>query len=307
MNEPVLSSSRSEGADDAAVDARFRDRAFAKVQSWLPTRFLSWCMFVVTRIETRWFKDAFIGWFIRRFGIELKEAQLERAESYKSFNDFFTRALKENARPLAFDPDAFVSPVDGTVSELGEIRRDRMVQAKGFDYSLVELLGGDEHIAQPFLNGNFCTIYLAPFNYHRIHMPTAGTLREWIYVPGRLFSVNRGTTLAMPRLFTRNERVVALFETGHGPMALVMVGALFVGSIETVWSGRVTPPHSRGAVATYQLMQPLYFPRGAEVGRFNMGSTVILVTAPGSMQWSPELKPLTALRMGEAIGGPRQS
>ena len=122
---------------EVSVDAKFRDRAFARLQTWLPTRFLSWCMFLVTRIEARWFKDAFIGWFIKRFGIELKEAQLERPESYRSFNDFFTRALKEGARPLALDPDALVSPVDGTVSELGEIKRDRMVQAKGFDYSVV--------------------------------------------------------------------------------------------------------------------------------------------------------------------------
>ncbi len=291
---------------EASVDARFKEKMFAWVQSWLPTRFLSWCMFQLTRIEVRWFKNAFIRSFMRHFGIDLSEAQLQQAESYRSFNEFFTRALREGARPLPIDPDAFVSPVDGTVSELGEIHGGKLVQAKGFDYSLVELLGGDERIAQPFVNGNFCTIYLAPFNYHRIHMPTAGTLREWIYVPGRLFSVNQATARAMPRLFTRNERVIALFETGHGPVALIMVGALFVGSIETVWAGQITPPHSRAGVATYQLMQPVYLTRGAEVGRFNMGSTVILLSAPGAMQWSQELKAGTALRMGEAIGGPRQ-
>ncbi len=290
---------------NAAPDAQLKHRVFARIQTWLPTRFLSWCMYVITRIEIGWFKNAFIRIFMDRFGISLAEAEFERPDSYKSFNHFFTRALKDGARPLALDPEAFVSPVDGTVSELGDIRNGRLIQAKGFDYSLVELLGGDENVAAPFDGGGFCTIYLAPYNYHRIHMPTAGTLRDWMYVPGRLFSVNQGTTRAMPRLFTRNERVVALFETGVGPVALIMVGALFVGSIETVWSGQVTPPHSRKGVGTYRLMQPVYLNRGDECGRFNMGSTVILLASPGAVQWAHDLVPGRTLRMGEAIGGPR--
>jgi phosphatidylserine decarboxylase len=289
----------------AAPDAKLKHRVFARIQTWLPTRFLSWCMFVITRIEVRWFKNAFIRVFIDRFGISLAEAEYERPDAYRSFNHFFTRALKYGARPLAMDPEAMVSPVDGTVSQLGDIHDGRLVQAKGFDYSLVELLGGNDDVAAPFVGGGFCTIYLAPYNYHRIHMPTAGTLRDWMYVPGRLFSVNQGTTRAMPRLFTRNERVIALFETGMGPVALIMVGALFVGSIETVWSGVVTPPHSRKGIGSYHLMQPVYLNRGDEAGRFNMGSTVILLTAPGAVQWSPDLVPGRALRMGEAIGGPR--
>jgi phosphatidylserine decarboxylase len=286
------------------VEARLKHRVLARIQTWLPTRFLSWLMFVVTRIEAAWFKNAFIRVFMKHFGISLAEAEFERPDAYRSFNHFFTRALKPSARPISFDPDAFVSPVDGTVSEFGAITNGRLIQAKGFDYSLVELLGGDASIAESFMNGTFCTIYLAPFNYHRIHMPTAGTIRDWIYVPGRLFSVNRGTTLAMPRLFARNERVIALFETGHGPMALIMVGALFVGSMETVWSGLVTPPHSRGGIATYHLAQPMYLSRGAECGRFNMGSTVILLTAPNAIQYLKDLKPGQAVRMGEAIGAP---
>jgi phosphatidylserine decarboxylase len=278
---------------------------FVQIQTLLPTRFLSWCMYLVTRIEARWFKNAFIRRFMAHFGISLAEAEFERPESYRSFNHFFTRALKDGARPLASDPRAIVSPVDGTVSELGDIRNGKLVQAKGFDYSLLELVGGDERVAERFVGGGFCTIYLAPFNYHRIHMPVAGTLRDWLYVPGRLFSVNMATARALPRLFTRNERVIALFETAMGPMALIMVGALFVGSIETVWSGQVTPPHSRKGIGSYHLQQPIQLDRGAEAGRFNMGSTVILLTSPGAVQWAKDLVPARALRMGEAIGGPR--
>ena len=287
-----------------AADASRKDRAFERVQTWLPTRFLSWCMYVITRIEAAWFKNAFIRVFMRHFGIRLDEAEYQRPDAYRSFNHFFTRALREGARPIADDANALISPVDGTVSELGDIVDGRIVQAKGFDYSLVELVGGDERIAEPFMGGGFCTIYLAPYNYHRIHMPAGGTLRDWIYVPGRLFSVNQSTARAMPRLFTRNERVIALFETDFGPLALIMVGALFVGSIETVWAGQVTPPHSRKGIGTYHLMQPVDLRRGDEAGRFNMGSTVILLTAPGAVQWAAGMAAGRTLRMGESIGGP---
>ena len=288
----------------ASDEASLKERLFAALQFVLPTRFLSWCMFALTRIEAPWFKNRFIRTFMRGFGISLEEAELQRPESFPSFNAFFTRALKEGARPLPEDPALLVSPVDGTVSEAGTIHEQRIVQAKGRDYSALELLGGNPQIAAPFLDGNFCTIYLAPNNYHRIHMPTAGTLREWMFIPGRLFSVNQGTTRAMPRLFARNERVVAIFDTARGPLAVVMVGALFVGSIETVWAGRITPPHSRSGIATYQLVQPIDFARGAEIGRFNMGSTVILLTGRGSANWRPDLLPGAGLRMGQVIGEP---
>lgn len=289
-----------------AADAGFKDRLFARVQLALPTRLLSLCMYRLTRIRTPWFKNAFIRIFMRAFGINLAEAEFQRPEPYGSFNAFFTRALKDGARPLPPDPDAFVSPVDGAVSQLGAIAADRILQAKGSHYSALELLGGDQNAAAPFRDGGFCTIYLAPYDYHRIHLPVAGTLREWIYVPGRLFSVNQATARAMPRLFTRNERVAAIFDTAQGPLAVVLVGALFVGSIETVWSGQVTPPHSRSGIASYQPMQPLFFARGAEIGRFNMGSTVILLTGPGAVNWLPDLAPGSVLRMGQPIGAPRR-
>lgn len=277
------------------------DRAFSLLQRVLPTRWLSWLIFKLTRIEHRGIKNAFIVLFMRRFHISLAEAELERPDAFTSFNDFFTRALKPGARPLDPDPQVLLSPVDGAVSQLGPIDGERIFQAKGHHYSVAELLG-DAGLARPFLGGSFCTIYLAPNNYHRIHMPLAGRLREWVYVPGRLFSVNPSTARAMPRLFARNERVAAIFDTQIGPFAMVLVGAFFVGSIETVWAGRITPPHRRSTLARYQPVHPPMLDRGAEMGRFNMGSTVILLAAPGALSWNPVLGPESPLRMGQPLG-----
>lgn len=284
------------------TDATFRDRAFALLQQALPTRWLSMLVFRVTQIRHVEFKNRLIRLFLRGFTIDLSDAEYSIPENYDSFNHFFTRALKPGARPLAADPQALLSPVDGTVSQFGDIREGRIFQAKGHDYSVLELLGGDEDAAQTFMNGRFCTIYLAPYNYHRIHMPIEGRLRKWSYLPGRLFSVNAATARAMPRLFARNERLNAIFDTGAGPFGLTMVGALFVGSLETVWAGRVTPPHQRGEPAHYMPMKPVILDRGEELGRFNMGSTVILLTAPGAVEFDSALVSGKTLRMGEAIG-----
>lgn len=282
-------------------DASLKDRCFATIQLALPTRFLSWLMFKLTRIETPWFKNAFICVFMRRFNISLAEAQFERPEGYRSFNDFFTRALKPGARSIAGEP-AFLSPVDGTISQLGPIRDGRIFQAKGHDYSAAELLG-DEVIAMDFSGGQFCTIYLAPYNYHRIHMPIEAWLRCWRHVPGRLFSVNPATARAMPNLFARNERVVAIFDTRKGPIAMVLVGALFVGSMETVWAGQISPPHLRGTPGdSLEPGSPVTLARGAEMGRFNMGSTVILLTAPGMVNWDTSAQPGAIVRMGQTLG-----
>lgn len=286
---------------------RLQEKLFAAVQRNLPTRLLSWCMYKLTRLETRWFKNAFIRVFMRLFRISLEEAALSKPELFPHFNAFFTRALRREARPLDPNPDVMISPVDGTVSQLGRLQGASVLQAKGHAYSAAELLGGDPERCAPFHDGHFCTIYLAPNNYHRIHMPLAGALREWVYVPGRLFSVNKGTVKTMPNLFAGNERVVSIFDTSHGPLALVMVGALFVGSMETVWAGLITPPHERprtgSGVASYQPMRPVVLERGAEMGRFNMGSTVILLTAPGAVQWLENLTPGAEVRMGRAIAG----
>ncbi len=286
-----------------ANDARLGDRMFALLQLVLPTRWLSLLVHRIAGIRHDGFKNALIRLFLRGYTIDLNEAEFPKPEHYQSFNHFFTRALKPGARPLPADPLEFVSPVDGTVSQCGEIRDGRIFQAKGHSYSVLELLGGDAAAAERYAQGRFCTIYLAPYNYHRIHMPYGGRLRQWSYVPGRLFSVNAATARAMPNLFARNERLNALFEhAGGGHFGLTMVGALFVGSLETVWAGRVSPPHLRGASMHYETMTPVTLERGDELGRFNMGSTVILLAAPGVLSWSEALGPGQTVRMGQAIG-----
>lgn len=289
-------------AEKIESDANIRDTLFADVQWVLPTRFLSWCMYKLTRVEAPWFKDRFIRFFLRLFPqIDLSEAELARGEDYKSFNHFFTRALNPGTRNLAPEP-AVICPVDGTISQLGQIESGRIFQAKGHSYSAAELLGGAEN-AVPFENGEFATIYLAPYNYHRIHMPLGGVLKYWRYVPGRLFSVNAATARAMPNLFARNERVIAVFDTPRGPLAMVLVGALFVGSMETVWSGLVTPPHKReDDSGNYEPMSPITLARGQEMGRFNMGSTVILLMGSKAVAWDSAIKAGDAVKLGQKLG-----
>lgn len=283
-------------------DASLSDRAFAAIQQCLPTRLLSSGMHALTRIEAVWFKDAFIKVFLKLFpSISLAEAVVQKPEGFKSFNAFFTRALKPGARTVDAASKAFVSPVDGTVSQFGEITGGELIQAKGHTYSVQTLLAGREDWASEFAGGQFITIYLAPYNYHRIHMPLKGTLREWAYVPGRLFSVNHATARALPGVFARNERVVAIFDTELGPMAMVLVGALFVGSMETVWAGEISPPHSRDPEPKiYAQTQTITLEKGMEMGRFNMGSTVILLT-PKKLGWVSALASKLPVRMGERI------
>ncbi|WP_028006399.1 archaetidylserine decarboxylase [Solimonas flava] len=292
----------TQASPDAPSDARFTDRAFVLLQLCLPTRWLSQLVFRLTQIRSPGFKNALIRLFLRGYTIDLSEAEFERIENYESFNHFFTRALKPGARPMPADPQAFVSPVDGTISQFGTIGEDRLIQAKGHTYSLYDLLPGDAD-ARAFVGGEFCTIYLAPYNYHRIHMPIDGRLAHWTYVPGRLFSVNAATARALPNLFTRNERLNARFDTPAGPVALSMVGALFVGSLQTVWAGRVTPPHLRRRDSEqYTPMNPVTLARGAEMGRFNMGSTVILLAPPGGIEWKAGLAPGQPVRLGDTLG-----
>lgn len=250
-------------------------------------------------------KNAVIRWFIGRYGVNMSEAADENPASYESFNDFFTRALKPGLRPLAPGEDTIASPVDGTISQLGQVDQERVFQAKGQSFNLTELLGGDPERARPFVDGQFATIYLAPKDYHRIHMPLAGKLREMVYVPGRLFSVNPVTAAAVPRLFARNERVVATFDTDAGPMAMVMVGAMIVGSVETRWAGVVAPTDGRRevAVSDYRHLNPgTRYERGEEMGRFRLGSTVILVFPKGASRWQKTLATQSVVRMGQAMG-----
>ena len=279
------------------------ERAFAAVQRVLPTRLLSTLVHFLACWQWRPWKSLLIGLFRRAYRIDLRDAQIGKPAGYASFNAFFTRALKPGTRPQAADPALLTSPVDGCMSQFGPLRDGRLLQAKGRDYSLVELLAGDYELAGRLHGGSFATIYLAPHNYHRIHMPIGGRLRRWSYVPGRLFSVNPATARAMPRLFARNERLIAEFDTSAGPLLLVMVGALFVGSLETVWAGKVSPPHRRRSKPDhFDLLHPLDFARGAEIGRFNMGSTVILLAGPDLLRWRPGLNVGMELRVGTPLG-----
>lgn len=248
-------------------------------------------------------KNRVIQWFIKRYGVDMSEALEPDPTQYASFNAFFTRALKPGLRPLAGDSSVLVSPVDGAISQLGQIRDDRIFQAKGQSFSLLELLGGDPGRAAPFEGGEFATIYLAPKDYHRIHMPVAGTLREMVHVPGKLFSVNPTTASQVPNLFARNERVVALFDTEFGPMALVLVGAMIVGSVETTWAGVVAPGDKNVSVSRYDHMSnPISFQRGEEMGRFRLGSTVIMVFPKNAVTWQASLGESDVVRMGQAFG-----
>jgi phosphatidylserine decarboxylase len=288
-------------AKAAGRAAGMGDRLFVALQAALPTRALSRLALAVAEVRTAHFKNALIRWFVRRYRVELSEAQWPQIECYEHFNAFFTRALKPGARPQPQDPRIFSSPVDGRISQLGPIHAGSLVQAKGHRYHLGELLGNPQ-LAAEFREGSFATLYLAPRDYHRVHMPAGGRLRRWAYVPGRLFSVNPATVRARPRLFARNERMVAIFDCEFGPLAMVMVGALFVGGIELAWHGRLTPPHPRQALPSfYEPSSPLFLPRGAEVGRFHLGSTVIVVAPAGALVWRAGLAPGQAVRLGEPL------
>ena len=279
------------------------------IKSWplviLPHQLLSRLVRSATRWKSAIWKNTLIGLFIRHFNVDMSEAEFPEARDYADFNDFFTRALRADVRPLDGDPLAILSPVDGCVSEAGDITNGRLIQAKGRDYSLGTLLGGEESRALPFKAGKFATLYLSPRDYHRIHMPCRGRLLETTYIPGRLFSVGPHTVRAIPNLFTRNERLVTLFETDLGPMAVILVGAIFVSCMETVWEGIVNP-HMGMALQTSRLDQPASRPvelgPGDEMGRFNMGSTVILLYGPGQIEWVNTLRNGQPVRMGEAIG-----
>ncbi|MDH3712857.1 MAG: archaetidylserine decarboxylase [Gammaproteobacteria bacterium] len=265
----------------------------------LPHHLISRCLYYLTRRRLPGV-TGIIRWFVRSYAVDLHEAEAPQAAAYATFNDFFTRALASDARTIVDLPHGLVSPVDGTVSEIGRIESGRLLQAKGFDYGLAALLGGGID-PEPFRDGAFATLYLSPRDYHRVHMPCSGTLAAMSYVPGRLFSVAPHTVATVEQLFTRNERVACLFAAPLGPVALVLVGAINVAAIETVWSGLVTPPHRRQPSHWRYTDTPVELAAGEEMGRFNMGSTVILV-APSSLQWLPHLAHGTAVRLGEALG-----
>ena len=271
------------------------------LQYVLPQHLLSRVVWRATRCESTWWKNWLIRSFLRHFDVNMAEAAQPDPLAYPSFNLFFTRALRPGARNSSAAADSIVSPVDGTVSAAGTIHGDRLLQAKSHDYTLDDLLAGDVALARSFHGGRFATLYLAPYNYHRVHMPLAGTLSATTHVPGRLFSVNTVTAALVPRLFARNERVICVFDTNFGRVVVILVGALFVGSMATVWAGDITP--RRGARPT-RLAQPspaVRLERGAELGRFNMGSTVILLL-PGTATWADSLVAGSFIRVGDTIG-----
>ncbi len=242
-----------------------------------------------------------IRWFVGRYNVNMAEAANPDIASYKSFNEFFTRPLKEGARPQA-EAD-FISPVDGAISQFGPIARDQIFQAKGHSYSTTALVGGDRKLAEQFENGSFATLYLSPRDYHRIHMPCAGKLTRMIYVPGDLFSVNPTTARGVPGLFARNERVVCVFESEFGPFVLTLVGATIVGSMATVWHGMVNPPRP-GVVREWRYdEQNIVLEKGDEMGRFLLGSTVVMLFPKDTLAFNPDWTPTGAIRMGEAMGG----
>ncbi len=279
-------------------------RLFILLQQLIPQHFLSSLMHSIARSEIGFVKNSVIRIVTWMFDINMQDAVVKNPFAYPSFNAFFTRALEPARRPLDSDPATIVSPVDGTVSQAGSIERELLFQAKGIHYSITALLGGDAETAKRFSDGVFATIYLSPRDYHRIHMPVDGKLSAMTHVPGELYSVNETTTSFIPGLFARNERIINLFETPAGPMALIMVGAIFVGSMDTVWAGTVTPTSKRISHTEY-LDQPhaeITLARGEEMGRFNMGSTVILLFGNDQVTLDGILDAGRELKMGERIG-----
>lgn len=271
-------------------------------QYCLPQHSLSRLMHKICRCQQPWFKNRIISTIIKQYKVDMTEAVQPDINHYEHFNAFFTRRIKAEARPIAYGSDVLVSPVDGCLSQLGSIEGGRIVQAKGHEYSTFELLGGDEQLAAQFDGGQFATIYLSPRDYHRIHMPISGKLIRMRYVPGKLFSVNPLTVRGVPRLFARNERVITIFQTDFGPIALILVGAIFVGSMETVWhEGEITPPYTKDILDWHYTDSHIRLNKGEEMGRFNMGSTVVLLLPADAPSWIDDWKTDMKIRLGQAM------
>lgn len=277
------------------------DRLFVLMQYLLPQHLISRLVGVLAHSSIPAIKDPFIRTFIKHFKVNMDEAERQHASEFNSFNDFFTRSLKADARLIDHHPKHLACPVDGAISQLGKIEGDQLFQAKGHEFSLTSLLGGNSELASTFIDGDFATIYLAPKDYHRIHMPCDGTLTHMVHVPGQLFSVNQATAAKVPGLFARNERVVAIFDTEFGPMAMVLVGAMIVASIETVWAGLVCPKGKAVSQFNYTNQDPILLKKGEEMGRFKLGSTVVMCLPKGASQWPKELSAGTTTRLGQML------
>lgn len=281
------------------------ERAFIGLQYLMPQHFLSRLVGMLGASRIGFVRTALIRIFLGRYPVDLSEAVQAGPADYPSFNDFFTRRLRAGARNFDSDPRAALCPVDGVVSQAGRIAGDIMLQAKGMEFSAAALLGGDAALAAEFADGEFATLYLAPHNYHRVHMPLAGTLRIARFVPGDLFSVNAATAASVPGLFARNERLACVFDTTMGPMAVVLIGALFVGSMSLAWTGRIIAP-GRQLPRDLPVRDPIIaLDRGAEFGWFNMGSTVIVMFPAGGPALVGGLAPGRAVRVGERLASQR--
>jgi len=273
----------------------------SRLQYLVPQHALSRLAGYVSRCRAPWFKNWLIQWFIKRYRVDMTVAAEPNPLAYPDFNSFFTRALKPEKRPMAAEEKAIVCPVDGAVSQIGKITDNLLLQAKGIHYDVQQLLGGSKERAAPFLNGHFVTLYLAPKDYHRVHMPVSGRLREMIHVPGSLFSVNPVTTETVANLFARNERVITIFETEIGPMAVVLVGAMLVASISTVWAGKITPAGKQQVRQWQYNDQRIELARGQELGHFELGSTAIVLFGSNAVNWVAGVQPGHSLCFGQAL------
>lgn len=275
-------------------------------QHFLPHHTMSRCAGIIANCRQILIKNWIINRFIRRYGVDLACAIESDPRGYSNFNSFFTRLLKPDARPITQDHQTIISPVDGTISQVGAIKEEgRIFQAKGFHFDLKHLLGGCEQRASIFQGGSFVTFYLAPKDYHRVHIPIDAELREMLHIPGRLFSVNPRTSRTVGSLFARNERVVNIFETSAGPMAVILVGAMLVASISTAWHGDISSPRKK-QVRVWQYPdtdgQSVVIKRGNEVGHFKLGSTVIVLFGANMMEWSEDVKPNISVQVGQVLG-----
>ena len=281
--------------------ANVSDRIKVLPQYLLPKRALTALAGKIAGARAGGMTTRLIHWFVARYDVDMAEAANPDIGSYQTFNDFFTRALRDDARPFA-EAD-YLCPVDGAISQFGAIEGDQIFQAKGHRYSTAALVGGDPALAAKFQDGSFATLYLSPKDYHRIHMPCDGRLTRMIYVPGALFSVNPTTARGVPGLFARNERVVCVFESADGPLVLILVGATIVGSMATVWHGVVNPPRTGNVREWHYDDREVRLKKGAEMGRFLLGSTVVMLFAKNRVEFNRAWSPERAIRMGEAMGG----
>ncbi|MCV6588369.1 MAG: archaetidylserine decarboxylase [Marinobacterium sp.] len=279
-----------------------KDTLFILLQKLLPQHLLSRFVGRLADCQKPLIKNNFIRVFAKKYNINMEEALEPDLTAYPSFNHFFTRALKPGVRTIDPAKEAIASPADGAFSQLGNIDHERIFQAKGRGYGLTTLLGGDTALAKHFKDGSFATIYLSPRDYHRVHMPCDGTLRQTIYVPGDLYSVNQTTAENIDQLFARNERLVAIFDTEHGPMAMILVGAMIVAGIETVWGGQIAPPPRTPQHQRFDNQQSaVHLKKGEEMGRFKLGSTVVLLFGEDVIQWQQEHQAGSAIQLGQRL------